>query len=346
MALDSIRLLETDTANTIGYPRAPAFDPFDGTFYVSDTYWKRVLRFDRGGDVVLVYGRAGPGPGEFGFNALVFVLDDSTVVVVDERANRLKFFDRESGAYRRERVFYPQGQTLSGSTVPVRVGDELWFPWVDPMGKKALARWSLPEDTIRWLGVMPADYHASRDGPVQSYANHMLIGSLTRTGRRLVRGWYPTNQLFVYDLAGTVKDSLQVPAVRRRGTPANLRRLYDVELIRNRLTINSVLKQMSALPDGSIAFTHHDQEVLSMDGPLPALAARVWLGVVSRDLDRACVDAPVPASLDAMAAEAFRGDTLFVLDRRIVGDQLETWVVMYRIDTEGCDWIPLRRRDR
>jgi len=50
----------------------------------------------------------------------------------------------------------------------------------------------------------------------------------------------------------------------------------------------------------------------------------------------------VPASLDARAMEAFRGDTLFVLDRRIVDDtDLETWIVMYRIDMEGCDWIPL-----
>ncbi|MFQ5745451.1 MAG: hypothetical protein ACE5HV_18000 [Acidobacteriota bacterium] len=344
-AVDSIRLLEADTADTIGYPRAPVFDPFDGTFYVSDTYWKRVLRFDRGGRLLRVYGRPGAGPGEFGFNALVFVLDDSTVVVVDERANRLKFFDRQRGTYRRERVFYPHGQTLSGSTVPVRIGDELWFPWVDPMERKALARWSLQEDSIQWLGAMPSDYHASRDGPVQSYANHMLIGSLTGTGRGLVRGWYPSNELFLYDLAGTVTDSVQVPALRRRGTPDNLRYRYDVELIRDRLTINSVLSQLGTLPDGGIAITYHDQEIVSTEGPLPALAAHVWLGVISPDLNRACVDTRVPASLDAMAAEAFRGDTLFVLDRRIVEDtRLETWLVLYRIETRSCDWIPLRRR--
>lgn len=194
VALDSIQLLEGDTATTIGYPRAPVFDPFDGSFYVSDTYWKRVLRFDRHGDLVRAYGRPGPGPGEFGFNALVFVLDDSTVVVVDERTNRLKFFDRESGEYRRERVFYAGGETLSGSTAPVRIEDELWFPWMDPIGRHALARWDALKDTIQWLGAVPADYHASRDGPVHSYANHMLIGSLTGTGRVLVRGWYPSDQ--------------------------------------------------------------------------------------------------------------------------------------------------------
>lgn len=172
--------IEGDTATTIGYPRAPVFDPFDGSFYVSDTYWKRVLRFDRHGGLVRSCGRPGPGPGEFGFDALVFVRDDSTVVVVDERTNRLKFFDRDSGEYRRERVFYPGGETLSGSTAPVRIEDELWF---------------------------------------------------------------------------------------------------------------------------------------------------------------------VPASLDAMPVEAFRGDTLFVLDRRIIDDaRLETWLVMYQIDLERCDWIPLTDR--
>ncbi|MBA4158832.1 MAG: hypothetical protein H0X65_15335 [Gemmatimonadetes bacterium] len=139
-------------------------------------------------------------------------------------------------------------------------------------------------------------------------------------------------------------DTLDLPVVRRRGSPENLRYLYDVEGAtgRERITINSNLRQLHTLPDGGLAFTHHDQEILSLDGPVPVVAAHVWLGVASPDLKRACVDTRVPASLDARSMEAFRGDTLFVLDRRIVDDtRLETWIKLYRIDTEGCDWIPM-----
>lgn len=102
---------------------------------------------------------------------------------------------------------------------------------------------------------------------------------------------------------------------------------------------------MGTLPDGAIALTYHDQEILSTDGPLPVMGASVWLSVIDSEHEAACVDARVPASMDAMPAEAFRGDTLFVLDRRIIEDtRLETWLVMYRIDLEGCDWIPLADR--
>lgn len=76
----------------------------------------------------------------------------------------------------------------------------------------------------------------------------------------------------------------------------------------------------------------------------PVPAARFWFGVISPDLKHACVDAPVPTSLDAMAGVTLSGDTLFVLDRRIVSEeQMQTWWMMYRIDTSACHWIPLAR---
>ena len=38
--------------------------------------------------------------------------------------------------------------------------------------------------------------------------------------------------------------------------------------------------------------------------------------------------------------ETFRGDTLFVLDRRIdEGEKLQTWILMFLVSEEGCDWL-------
>lgn len=340
--VDSIRLLEEDTLY-IGHPRPPSVDPIDGSIYISDTFAKRVLRFDRSGNLGRTYGRPGDGPGEFGFNALVFVLDDSTVAVVDEREGRLELFDRGSGEHRKARVFYEGGQAMAGSTVPARIGDDLWFASVDPMERTALARWSVAGGTMDRTGAMPAEYEASLDEGTIAYANHMYIGSLVGVDDRLVRGWMPRNDLFIYSLEGIVVDTLELPTVRRRGVPENLRHLYDVERISTseRLTLHSRLRQLHTLPDGGIAFVHNDQEIISDDGPLPVMAAHVWLGVTSPDLERACVDTRVPASLDAMAAAGFRGDSLFVVDRPIVEEELETWLIIYRIETEGCDWLPI-----
>jgi hypothetical protein len=61
-------------------------------------------------------------------------------------------------------------------------------------------------------------------------------------------------------------------------------------------------------------------------------AVRLWVGVISPDLKYACV--------------TLSGDTLFVLDRRIISaEQMQTWWLMYRIDTRTCHWIPLARDD-
>jgi len=66
--------------------------------------------------------------------------------------------------------------------------------------------------------------------------------------------------------------------------------------------------------------------------------------VLSADVDSACVDALVPAGRDLDPREAFLGDTLSVLDRRIVGDErVETWAFMYGLDASTCDWLPTVR---
>lgn len=86
-------------------------------------------------------------------------------------------------------------------------------------------------------------------------------------------------------------------------------------------------------------FTHHDQIALKME-PMPVLTAKVWVGVLSPDLKKACVDAPVPRDFEIRPMETFRGDTLFVLDRRIDDtEKLQTWIVMYLVSDEECEWL-------
>lgn len=60
------------------------------------------------------------------------------------------------------------------------------------------------------------------------------------------------------------------------------------------IDLNSVLGLIHALPEGGLAFTFHDRELVDEGGPMPAIVSRVWVGITSPDLERACVDTEVP----------------------------------------------------
>src|SRR5690625_6857994 len=61
--LDSVRLLEDD-AFYVGRPFNLAIDDYDGSFYITDVFLNRMVRFDHDDNPRQMYGRAGAGPGE------------------------------------------------------------------------------------------------------------------------------------------------------------------------------------------------------------------------------------------------------------------------------------------
>lgn len=55
------------------------------------------------------------------------------------------------------------------------------------------------------------------------------------------------------------------------------------------------------------------------------------------------MDAAVPRDFEIRPMETFRGDTLFVLERRIDdAERLQTRIPMYLVSDEGCDWLSAR----
>lgn len=336
--LDSILLPDSDSL-VMGNPWTPMLDPYDGGFYIPDGYYGRVYRFDRSGSLVRTYGRPGRGPGELQGPTMAFVLDDSTLAVRDGRLGRLKRYHRGTGEALEEHVF----TAFVGQDPPVFHGGKYWFAGTEQGRARALVSWDPVDGGQTLVGLLPEEYYVSaREGI--SYANHMLGGALTWADSTFVRGWYIRNDLMRYTPEGEVVDTIHLPVAHRFGVPENLRYMYDIKGPRGaeKFTFHSYLRHLHTLPDGGLAFIHHDQELESFEGPVPVFSATSWLGVLSPDFSRACVDALVPSSPDTRPMEAFRGDTLFVFDRRIVDEaRLESRIRLYRVDTTGCDWLPV-----
>ena len=335
--IDSILLLEPDTLY-IGNPYTPVIDPLDGSFHIPDIFSGRVLRFGRDGRLMLAYGRPGEGPGEFrGGLGVPILLDDSTVAVQTTMSRRVNIFDRDTGETRRV-VPFP---ALAGITPAVVIGGDVWMTDFELRRRTSLTRWRSATDEFESFGTLPAEYLASAESDNWTYAATLHLSSLAHSQGRFVQGWSGMDEMFVLNMRGDVVDTADVPVVRRQGVPADLRERIDIERIGFRAILenSSRLRQLAARPGGGFLFTHHDQRALKME-PMPVLTARVWVGILSPDLDRACVDAPVPRDFEIRPMEAFRGDTLFVLDRRINdGERLQTWILMYLVSEEPCDWL-------
>lgn len=339
VAVDSVRLDEADTLY-LGNPYALAVDPQDGSFYVSDFFADRVFRFRRDGSLARTYGRPGRGPGEFLTPTLVFVLDEGTLAAADDEHARIHLFDRRTGAFLRS---VPHEGRL-GSSPPVVLGETVWMPSHNRGRGSSVLAWNAGGDGVRYLVPLPADYVRSAQG-LGRYAAFYSMGVLTAWADTLLVGMNGRNELLLTRADGRVLDTLHVPAARRRGVPDDVRARLDEDrkaTAREIFRTASILNQAARAPDGSTLLVHHDSD---LEGELPGglITARVFASIVSPDRRRACVDAEIPVSRDARPIEGARGDTLFVLDRRITaGERLETWVIAYRLDTRRCEWLPTR----
>jgi hypothetical protein len=344
VVIDSVRLAEADTVY-IGRPGKPHVDPYDGSFYVPDLFSNQVYRFARDGRLTSVYGRPGQGPGEFGSVGAAVVIDDTTLMVIDRGNSKLAFFDRSTGRLLRERPLVG----TPAQAAPLVIGDSVWMHIRTVGARRDLVRFSLTADSTERVGRRPGAFLSS----IEAGGRYALLygsgGFLAPTAGWILHGYVPLNWVYVHDHDGSVLDSAYVPSVRRRGVPADLQARLDVDKINvlDAMELHSALFDVHVLPDGQVAFVHQDWTLLSRETIPPPSSATVWVSLLSSDLERACVDTQLSDSKDAKPMEAFRGDTIFQLERRIVDDEgaaveAETWLRIVRIDPAGCDWIPAR----
>src|SRR4051794_17568187 len=149
--LDRLTLTENDTAY-VGRPAALSVDRDDGSLYVTDEFWGRVLRFSPGARLVRMYGRRGEGPGELKSPGTVEVVDGA-VVVLD--VNRITRYGRDDGKYL-------GGARFAGSLTSIHpLGGRLWLGGLNLGRKASLGTWAPGEPTVRPVGTIPAEFTQS-----------------------------------------------------------------------------------------------------------------------------------------------------------------------------------------
>lgn len=331
VALDSVTLQENDTAY-VGSP-LHLTAAGDGSLFVTDGLHNRVLRFSPAGALVRSFGGPGRGPGELADPVATALMGDSLLVVSEWGNRRASTFHVGTGAFVR---------SVRQEGLPFWMearNDTVWVSGVNIPRKTVLATWAMTDDSMRYFGRVPQTYEQS-----PALMDFHPYATLARAGDRLFVGLSGHPMILVTRLDGTVIDSIAIPAVRRRGVPNDIVRRFE----RNPRGISneevasmaSALIALHRLPGGELAAVHLD---VTLNGKV--ITAEGFVSIVSADGGRACADTPVPLYKDGRPAVAFRGDTLIVVQQRVVSDtRAETVVQRYRVDTSACQWAPAGAR--
>lgn len=325
--VDSTLVRETNT-DFVGHPMKFAVGP-EGSFYIADALATKVFRFSRNGVLMRTYGRRGTGAGEFGQPGAIGFVGDSLLVTADAHSNALLFFDLATGAYK---------TTLHVPGLPSSItagGGVLWVGALDLQRHFGVAR--MGTSTMVATGQIvpwPPSYEAS-----PGLARFHISVYIAPFGDTLAVGFGGENGIREVTSQGVPIRTVGLPVISRRGVPENAGEIFDHRpTMKERFAVASGLVGLRLLSSGQFITVHFDEQI---SGSL--ITGKGFVSLLTHDLSKACVDAPLVFAQDAQPRIAFRGDTLFALDRQIVGAGVSTYVRSYVVDASRCQWLPTTR---
>ena len=331
---DSVRLHETDSLY-IGNAFDLLVDTEDGSFFVSDVFLDRVLSFSRSGRPLLSYAHPGEGPGELVNAGTIYQLGPSRIAVSDAGRDLIELFDKVTGEYQKS-IRY--SGTAGMSSLGVDGDSVIFLPIRNSTEATSIARWSRTRDTVEYLVPLPEPYQRSlrsNGGFAGFYSRSTLIWD----GEHVIIGLTGYNDLLVADRLGHITDTIPVPRLHRRGVPVGTEDIFESTdySFADLMAAASTLVRIDHLPSGKILAIHSDGSVEG-DPPASITTATLYATVIDRTSGTACVDLLIPNRSVERPLVASRGDTLFVLERRVLPDAtLETWIFSYPVDFESCE---------
>lgn len=322
--LDSVLLEENDSLY-IGDPDY-LLPLSDGGYLVTDGMQARLLHFDASGRRIGVIGQKGKGPGEFTSPLTTIERQDGSLAVADANLDRITVFDSSlEPAFAISTPAIIRGAAL--------VGADIWLAGSNQAQGTGLTRWT--EDTILRSSLpVPETYRAIQ--PLAGIHHAVRIDSW---GDSLLVAFSGTNEFMVAGADGVPAETVSVPAVRRKGVTRDaLQRMANPATpFPEMFSAISALVRLHRRSDGSIVTVHYDQ---TLDGQ--AIESQVFVGLVSADRKRACVDAELELTGDIQPTIAFRGDTLLVLEQLTQELPVTTVIRKFLVEDDGCDWLPIK----
>lgn len=308
-----------------------------GDVYVGDMSSQRVVVFNTNGIVVRTVGSQGEGPGEFELPGTIGIDPLGRLFVNDVMQRKVSVFAAGSDSVISE-MPVAFAQLGIGSA---QVGDTLVFAL--QQGTIPLARWDMAANTMIPFGAELV----FEIGALSVQMSYGFPGIASNPDGFVV--WRPASAgLEHYSSDGRLLETLRVPAARRKGEPPGLvpaQRLMWREHPDS--MIGSAAVGIHRLPQSGYVLASLDMsgEVLP-NGKVRRGQYRLFLSVVSDDLERACVDARVPLTSDVLPVPTFRGDSVYVLVREVKpSNAVVTTIKRFRISAASCQWhptVPLR----
>lgn len=332
--LDSVLLEEPDDAPLGGYTSFWGIAE-SGRIYIADISNQRVAVFGKDGQYLRDLGKEGDGPGELRLPIAVVPLPGTdSVVVVDANRQAMLVFVESTGAF------------LGESRTPFRqigtgvIADEDDFTFVSATEEHPFTKWSVADGEYRSFGD-PIDISVRA---WQRIAMASGVPALVAADTILAT-WQPALGLWLFDRGGKQLGYLPVPHTRRRGEgPAQVaeqRRLLEEREVDSNVVSAAI--GMGRTHDGGIFLVSEDADRIRLpNGTLREDNIRAYLSVVSEDWKQVCVDGLIPVLTDVPAPALSGSGSIYYLARRVgEDDRVRTAVYRLRIETSGCDWIPL-----
>lgn len=338
--IDSIALVETDTSS----PEKVFAVASDGDFLIADEFMSHVLRFSPNGVLQQRYGRRGGGPGEFRGTLSFTMVTDS--LVVQATPGKFVAYDRHTGQFR----FARQHRRAFPTTWSV-VGDSLVLGMMDFGAKNAIAVVPIAD---RFGGEGSNDVHPivpDRAAFPPEYLSHPALQAFSMAyaaawADSMLVGYQGVPYLVRYTLRGVPLDTAWIPSVSRRGFPDGWMDPFasgKQPTLQQMVGAFSFLAGLWRLPDGNFLLWHQENAIDESQRQ-PKFSGTPHISILSADLQRACVDAPVLFPGTELPRITVKGDTLYALDQ--VGNRdltrVTTVIRRYRVSTKGCRWLPTR----
>lgn len=350
LLLDSIVLQET-RESYIGNPMVMFLGP-DSTLYVIDSFGQSVMRFDRAGQEIRRYGRAGEGPGEFLSAGRAGFASRTILGATDGRSSGppgtapnqvIEFFDAESGEH------VGAVRTTNVSFLALRAG-VLWLAGIDVATWNSIATrelsslWSAAREG-RGASIVVAMDQTPVPRSYQENSQVRGLGGFVRIhvgAEDAIVGFAALPFLLRVTATGEIQDTIPMRA-RLRASVDNEVELMEVMDPASRsldeiFTAVAPLVGVSRDGKGHVFTIHQGSKLVGGVGERQVVGT-LYASSLREDGSDQCPDTEIPTSDVGRPISTFRGDELFVLDRRIhdvaVGN-LRTVVRRFRIDPSSC----------